>query len=520
MVRSLYSGVSGLINHQTRMDVIGNNIANVNTYGYKTYRVTFRDVLGQNTRTAAGGGANTAGNNPSEVGYGMSVGSIDRDMSASSFQSTNNTLDLAIDGDGFFVTSTFGSGPGGGAPTVTQSAAEVNVTRMGAFNIDSLGRLVTTDARFVMGMHNSMAGLRVAGTNSTSELAKQVLGDTNGDMTVTASDYTWDNVINVNKLIQDAYNIHTDDNGYLYTYKVTTTTPAVAADPTATPPVLGSPAVTIYNDPTAAQLEAMFKTDADNDGFYDVDADRDGVITPEEEAAYATTAGVTNLVRVACNLTGEMITIDAATPLQVNYPAGTNINIPDYNKFYNDVKYLQLFSEGIDAATLIAAPENGGYGLAIPGGEGATAPANITAAQDMLRAYTSAAETRGMRLGELTYKDLSSFSVSGGGVISVTYNSELKAIARIDLGIVDNPAGLDMAGNTSFTESGASGAINIKAPNSDGAGALQSQRLEMSNVNLATEFSDMIVTQRGYQANARIITTSDTMLEELVNLKR
>jgi flagellar hook protein FlgE len=510
------------------MDVIGNNIANVNTYGYKTYRVTFRDVLGQNTRTAAGGGANTAGNNPSEVGYGMSVGSIDRDMSSSSFQSTNNTLDLAIDGDGFFVTSTFGAGPGGGAPTITQSAAEVNVTRMGNFNIDSLGRLVTSDARFVMGMNNSMAGLRVAGSNSTAELAKQVLGDTNADMAVTASDYTWDNVINVNKLIQDAYNIHTEDNGYLYTYKILTVSGGDPGDPTANPPVPATPAVNIYNDPTAAQLEQMFKTDENNDGFYDVDANSDGIITPEEEAARATQLGIGGFQRVACNLTGEMITIDGATPLNVTI-AGATRGIPNYNTYYNDVKYLQLFMEGVDPALLTETIENGGYGLTIPGtvfdDAGAvttagTAPANITEAQDMLRSYTTAAETRGMRLGELTYKDLASFSVSAGGVISVTYNSELKAIARIDLGIVDNPAGLDMAGNTSFTESGASGSINIKAPNSDGAGALQSQRLEMSNVNLATEFSDMIVTQRGYQANARIITTSDTMLEELVNLKR
>jgi flagellar hook protein FlgE len=484
------------------MDVIGNNIANVNTYGYKTYRVTFRDVLGQNTRTAAGGGANTAGNNPSEVGYGMSVGSIDRDMSSSSFQSTNNTLDLAIDGDGFFVTSTFGAGPGGGAPTITQSAAEINVTRMGNFNVDSLGRLVTSDARFVMGMQNSMAGLRVSGANSTAELAKQVLGDTNTDMTVTAADYTWDNVININKLIQDAYNIHTDDNGYLYTYKIKTTS--------------GTPAVSVYEDPTAAQFEAMFKTDANNDGFYDVDANSDGIITPDEEAAYATTAGVTGLERVACNLTGEMITIDTATPLQVTFPGATTpTNIANYNTFYENVAYLQAYMEGVPDATITAAAP-GGLGLTAP----ATKPANITEAGNMLRAYTTAAESRGMRLGELTYKDLASFSVSAGGVISATYNSELKAIARIDLGIVDNPAGLDMAGATSFTESGASGSINIKAPNSDGAGALQSQRLEMSNVNLATEFSDMIVTQRGYQANARIITTSDTMLEELVNLKR
>ncbi|MDR0986252.1 MAG: flagellar hook-basal body complex protein [Ruminococcus sp.] len=502
MVRSLYSGVAGLINHQTRMDVIGNNIANVNTYGFKSYRVTFRDVLGQNTRTATGGGASTAGNNPSEVGYGVSVGSIDRDMTKSSFQSTNNTLDLAIDGDGFFVCSTFGAGPGGGAPSITQSAASVTVTRMGAFNIDSLGRLVTTDSRFVMGMSNSMQGLRSTGPNSSGELEDQQLTDTNGDMQVTASDYTWNNVINVNKLIQDAYNIHTDDNGYLYTYKIATGTDPV-----------------VYSDPTADQFEQMFKVDADNDGFYDIDADRDGIITPAEEQARVTTLGYTGFQRVACNLTGEMITIDGTTGINVTMPGATTPTaIGSYNAFYNNVSYLTKLMEGIPSATLTATVADGGYGLTLPAG--VTDATTIQQAEDILRAYTTAANDRGLKLGELTYKDLNSFTVGKGGEIAATYNNELKSIARIDLGVVDNPGGLDQAGNTSFTESGASGPINIKAPNTDGAGALQTQRLEMSNVNLATEFSDMIVTQRGYQANARIITTSDSMLEELVNLKR
>ena len=96
----------------------------------------------------------------------------------------------------------------------------------------------------------------------------------------------------------------------------------------------------------------------------------------------------------------------------------------------------------------------------------------------------------------------------------------MKAIARIELATFDNQEGLIEDGNTSFVETAASGVAKIKKPGDSGAGFTQSNKLEMSNVNLAQEFSDMIVTQRGYQANARIITTSDSMLEELVNLKR
>ena len=103
MVRSLYSGVSGLKSHQTRMDVIGNNIANVNTYGFKASRTSFADIYYQAQRSETGGRATFAGNNSSQVGYGVQVSSIDKDMSMSNFQNTNRTLDLAIAGDGMFI---------------------------------------------------------------------------------------------------------------------------------------------------------------------------------------------------------------------------------------------------------------------------------------------------------------------------------------------------------------------------------------------------------------------------------
>jgi flagellar hook protein FlgE len=502
MVRSLYSGVSGLINHQTRMDVIGNNIANVNTYGFKSYRVTFRDVLGQNTRTAATGAENAAGNNPSEVGYGVQVGSIDRDMSTSSFQTTNRSLDVFIDGDGFFVTSTFGPSPDGGTPTNTQGPQDIALTRMGNFGVDNLGRLVSADSRFIMGSCNTYKGLRSVGEDSSRELANQALNDENNDMKINSNDLTWSNTININKLVQEAYNIHTDSNGYMYTYKIRTAGVAPAPD--------------TFSDPTPAEFEAMFHTDADRDGHYDIDADEDGIITPAEEATYAAALAtpIVGLERVACTKTGEMIPIDANSTIDYTH-GGTAVSLDNYNDFYDLTSYLKYYVENGEAPD---DPANPGTPLAIPGG--GVAPTGITDAQDQLTALNHAAKDLGLKLDTLSYKDLSTFSIGENGVISVTYNSETKAIARIDLGVVDNPEGLEQAGSTSFKESGASGPIGIKAPDGEGTGSLRSQRLEMSNVNLATEFSDMIITQRGYQANSRIITTSDSMLEELVNLKR
>ena len=358
MVRSLYSGVAGLTTHQTRMDVIGNNIANVNTYGFKASRVTFRDVYYQTSIGETAGTVSFAGNNPSTVGYGVQVGSIDKDMSMSSFQSTNRTLDVAISGDGLFITAQFdGSNPGfvtdeeTGEGTIEDAneikPKSITYTRMGNFSIDSNGNLVAGANTFVLGTCNSAEGL-----------AEGVVGDASAAIL---------NTLSISTSGGEAGDGGDDEGGN-----------------------------------TSADLTAA--------------------------------------------------------------------NIININELIN---------------------------LAWGGGENADD------------------ESAG-----LTFADLSAFSIGKDGVITATYNGEMKALARIELATFDNVEGLIEDGNTSFTETAASGVAKIKKPGESGAGYVSSGKLEMSNVNLAQEFSDMIVTQRGYQANARIITTSDSMLEELVNLKR
>ncbi len=345
MVRSLYSGVSGLTSHQTKMDVIGNNIANVNTYGFKASRVTFRDIYYQTSIGETAGTASFAGNNPSTVGYGVQLGSIDKDMSMSSFQSTNRVLDVAISGDGFFITSQFDGSQmdedeeTGMLTTFDVKPKATSYTRMGNLSIDSNGNLVAGANCFVIGTSNTDEGLELVGDDSAA--------------------------------ILDQLNITTGRN-------------AAGGE--------------VEGDPSASDITSA-----------------------------------------------NIINIDA------------------------------LINQAWE-------------------------------------------EDRGERW--LTYADLSAFQIGKDGVITVTYNSEMKAIARIELATFDNQEGLIEDGNTSFVETAASGVAKIKKPGDPGAGYTQSNKLEMSNVNLAQEFSDMIVTQRGYQANARIITTSDSMLEELVNLKR
>lgn len=153
MLRSLYAGVSGLNAHQTKMDVLANNIANVNTYGFKGSRVTFRDIYYQTTKNSGAGSDIQGGTNSSQIGYGASVGSIDKIMSRSSFQSTASTLDVAIASEGFFQ--------------VQDKVGNISYTRSGIFQVDNAGNVVDSTGKFVLG---TMAG-NVTNLGSLSPMA-------------------------------------------------------------------------------------------------------------------------------------------------------------------------------------------------------------------------------------------------------------------------------------------------------------------------------------------------------------
>lgn len=452
MVRSLYSGVSGLTSHQTKMDVIGNNIANVNTYGFKSSRASFSDVFYQSIKNASSGTQSFAGNNPSTVGYGTQVASIDKDMSQSSFQSTNRTLDIALSGDGFFATATFVSAPDGGAPELTSSPASLTYTRAGNFGIDSLGNLVTNNNRFVLGTKNNLLGLLKNGDPSAQNLNGIELQDNNADNRVNSTDYTYDNTINVNELIADAYGIYTDEaNGYMYTNR----------EPVG---VIKDDQVVGYKQDTG--LEEDGKT---------VKAD----IVANQGPFYL------------CDKTGNYITRedDNGQICYFEYTPETTAADGTVTPASVSARCMELAADGTTSA-------------------GTADFANAPTLKELAV------------MGRFTYADLSGFSIGPDGVITTTYNNLLKAIGRIEVTVFDNPEGLIENGDTSYSETTASGEGKVRKAGDQGAGTTKSNKLEMSNVNLAQEFSDMIVTQRGFQANARIITTSDSMLEELVNLKR
>ncbi len=623
MIRSLYSGVSGLTNHQTKMDVIGNNIANVNTYGFKSSRTSFSDVYYQSLISPSGGTASYAGNNPSAVGYGMQVASIDKDMSQSSFQSTNRTLDLALSGDGFFSTAVFSYDGSGEYPPLETPPDELNYTRMGNFGIDSNGNLVSNNNRFIMGTRNTSNGLNAIGDISARELSSRELEDTNGDGFVTSADFTFENTININDLIREAYNVHSDENGVLYTTAyLSATDPALSATSTEAQDAIiaadkfqaakddlndakaklneaKADAATAAAEVTALKAgldkiinvikDAVAESNADAGDIGDVndaiaeyikdpttiddvaqavedfladnpnqvvddsnvtmkdlisdlaDAEIKSAAAATEITSYQT--AVTEAEGVVTTAEGEFATavgaanmeeadVLTAAALAKNgvVPEGTEFDFvePVYNEdgtldttavteiyFLCDIKGEPLMTEPTDSSI----NKKGSLIHFIPNSDISLPTDTFATSEDIIENGTYG-NIPAINIGELSFADLAAFNIGKDGVITTTYNNQMKAIGRIEIAVCDNQEGLTENGETSYTESAASGPMKIKKPGESGAATVATNKLEMSNVNLAQEFSDMIVTQRGFQANARIITTSDSMLEELVNLKR
>jgi flagellar hook protein FlgE len=310
--------------HQSKLNVIGNNISNVNTYGFKSSRVVFSDVLYQNVRSSMAGqnqdvdAVNTGGVNPSQLGYGVKVSSIDKIMTNSSGADTGRSLDIFLDGDGFFVVN-----------TKNTNDPEIAYTRVGALNFDSSGNLVDGNGSLILGTCDPDA------------------------------DY--------------------DDTGY----------------------VPSSPPMSI------SEMAAA--------GTVDIDT------TPV--TGVAPTDGTSNTIG-AINLKSNVLN-------------------------------------------------------------------NVT----------------GMSIGQ-------------DGAITGIIDGSPVVLGYIAVATFGNPDGLNQSGTSYFTEGNNSGTYQISAAGEGSAGTIVSGALEMSNVDLSREFTEMITAQRGFQANSRIVTVSDSILEELVNLKR
>lgn len=446
MLRAMYTGISGLRNFQTKLDVIGNNIANVNTYGFKKGRVAFQDMLSQQLQGASSPTANRGGTNPRQIGLGATIATIDTIQTQGSPQTTNRSLDAMISGDGFFVVSN----------------GNLNYyTRAGNFYLDQNGTLVTADGLRVMGYaadengnidRSQLTTLAIASGDQIAPVATTMTsfkGNLNADFASGAA-----LTAGTRKQITDQLR---------------------AADGKQTGVIIKYPVVDSLGGEHTVEL-VFQKTNGNEWTVYQIKQ----VITnpPAADPTY----NVTPIATLRFGSDGKIDTnsgVTISSQITINQ---TDLQVP------NGAQDLQITLTPEDFL-------------------------NVT--QYSGSSTIDVDEVDGSLDGFLE-----SFNIGASGEITGVYsNGQVRVLGQIAVATFDNPEGLNKTGNNTYQVSNNSGQPNIGVPG-EGRGTLIGAALEMSNVDLSEEFTEMIVAQRGFQANTRIITTSDEILQELVNLKR
>ena len=463
MMRSLYSGVSGLKNHQIRMDVIGNNVSNVNTHGFKYERATFMDMISQELSGAAEPRENIGGINPQQVGLGVMMASIDKIMTQGSLQNTGKNTDVAISGDGFFV---------------IKDGDKQFYTRAGQFNIDRDGFYV-----------HPGTGLRVQGWNSRK--------DANGN-----------SFVNTSASIEDI-------RIPIYSKKPAKATTEVVYESNLNQAVLKVPA-----DATEEQIQEFLKGEGNNKrghvttvNVYDDQGNKRELrleMWKVDENKWRVRTNIDNSSNLTANVIG---------------PNGQDTAIGGSNTFelgFTSDGRIRYVSDGPD--TLNTGKLEVGLSFRIPGNP-AIQNIKLNMGESGLvkgvTQYASQFTTRAKEQDGYPMGYMESFSIDNTGTIVGTFsNGKKEAVARVAMAVFTNPGGLDKAGETKYSVSMNSGQANIGEAGIAGRGKINAGLLEMSNVDLADQFTDMIVTQRGFQANSRTITTSDQMIQEVLGLKR
>ncbi len=470
MMRSLFSGVAGLRTHQTRMDVIGNNIANVNTTSYKSQSMTFSDLMYQTTQAASGANPATGvgGINARQIGLGAKTSAIKTAISQpGSYQTTNDGFDLMITGDAFFIV---------GNGTVSQK----QFTRDGSFYIDGAGNLAMTSTGYnVFGWgvdptdptaikQDTVQPLRLMiPENMVSEPEATTLATLSGVVDKKDTDVTGSGRV----MDLEFY----DKQGYKYTARLN-----VKKSNNAEP------------DDGKYQVGLMYVMDSKGTKV-DLKGVKLGSADPLDIAADGT------ITRTDANTVELIYNTDTGTFQSVDGKENGKIDLT----FPQDIG---SGSEHFPASILIDFSNTSNY----------NASGVSTMSIEKGGKGTNGVVGTGRAMGEL-----SGFNVQKDGKIYATYdNGQEKLLGQIAVATFANPSGLSKEGDNLYTATTNSGEFNGIGEDITKSGYMTSGVLEMSNVDLAAEFTEMITTQRGFQANSRIITVSDTLLEELTNLKR
>lgn len=600
MMRSLYSGVSGLKTHQTKMDVIGNNIANVNTVAYKSQSITFSDLMYQTTQNASGPNATTGagGINARQIGLGVKSAAINTAITtAGASQTTGNPFDLKINGDAFFVVS---------------NGVENFFTRDGSFYVDAAGNLAMTSNGYnVMGWQvddttgkvkqDTVSALRIMSTanltyppEATTEAYISGLCDKNDtDINSTAG-----KIMNLNFYDALGYSytaklsVHsTDSEGSYYVqlddilnsqgvslrevYKVNDLNDIVSLGQTLTvsskeevgfggtinattaAQKIGTGAQTEALTPNitasagTALTQVVYDNSTEKNPLYYADATGNlydlttltpitGVTELTDGAATPNTINVQNYLSESAVPTGATLAtfeaiygtgcFDTATTFRIDAKSGklilTDKTVTGCSLKYDVANGAFDNIDGGDAVKLDFKDAVGGTNLKnfadinidFSGTTQQNNGGTATLGADPGTKASNGSLGCGRKLGEMT-----GVSITQNGEIYASYDNGMsKLLGQIAVATFANASGLEKQGDNLYSATQNSGDFDGIGQDitADGTGSISTGVLEMSNVDLSSEFTEMITTQRGFQANSRIITVSDTLLEELTNLKR
>lgn len=568
MMRSLYSGVAGLKTHQTRMDVIGNNIANVNTTAYKSSSMTFSELMSQTTQKASGANATTGvgGTNAKQIGLGVKAGAINTAITTQgSAQSTGNPFDIMITGDNFFVVS---------------NGSENFFTRDGSFYVDGAGNLAMTSTGYnVMGWgvdettgnikQDTVTALRImSAANMTYPPEATTKANISGILDENDKDVTSANGKTVNLNFFDA-------RGYSYTAKFTFK--QSGGDKTneysmELNKILDSTGAEIdiskleFGNRSQQKMETKVTLNTDaykwyekvlktKDGTTDVAnlADifnKDGsLITPADDAAAQKQQEALDAIAKAYGYEGSTdeflnlyitSTVDKDKQLTIQDLLGNMMagKMPDV--LPADGSAITMEGRYFEGTTVVFNKDTG----KLESVGGSTTNLNVNAAFSALGGNFSdvtidlsectnydnkGTSTIGATSGDLDglgtgrrLGDMIGVFIQKDGMIYASYdNGMTKLLGQIATAAFANASGLEKEGDNLYSATLNSGEFDgIGVDITAGGGYMSPGQLEMSNVDLSSEFTEMITTQRGFQANSRIITVSDTLLEELTNLKR
>lgn len=486
MMRSLYSGVSGLKNHQTRMDVVGNNISNVNTTGFKSSRVTFSDTLSQTLSGASAPTENRGGTNPKQIGLGSATSAIDTLFTDGSVQSTGVNTDLCLSGNGLFI---------------VKDGNLSYYTRNGNFKFDKEGYYVNSDGLKVQGWSATTPGDAINTNGQPSEICIPA-GKTMAASATTKA--TFSSNLNAAEPMIKSITITTAD-GKTETINTDGKTFKVGA-----PYTIGGTASTI------ASL-TLNMTDGTNttetEGSFTVGYSKpkttiatvyDSLGNSHNVVIYMTKTGADN-TGSTWQMSLADVKADGTSTATLKDSNGNNI---DLKMPKTEVKFNVNGGYDTGSGTTTLTLNNGAVGTQ-------TVALDFTALTQYAGSSTAFATTDGNAAGTLK-----SVSIDSAGVITGTYTNGLNVQeAQVAIAQFNNASGLTKTGNSLYTESNNSGTPNIGTISDLGCTVTPSS-LEMSNVDMASELTDMIVTQRGYQSNSKIITVSDELLETLINMKR